>query len=118
MWGGGMIYLGKICFKWPIKSKKIVERLGLEDIVYHRTDDITGVMQWRGGNVLVLLHLVWGDINDTQKVEIFVHHVEDTEIDEFFKLVMELFRDIAVEVSMSKHGIDNMIEKEIRKLEK
>jgi hypothetical protein len=113
-----MIYIGKVWFKKPMLTKRIAEILGLEDIVFHRTDDITGIMRWRGGNVLVLLHLAWGDINDADKIGIFAHHLEDTEISEFFKLVMELFRDIAVEVSMSQQEIYNMTQKEIRKLEK
>jgi len=101
-----------------MRTKRIAEILGLEDVVFHRTGDITGIMQWRGGNVLVLLHLTWEDINDADKIEIFAHHLEDTEISEFFKLVMELFRDIAVEILMSQQGIYKMTEKEIRKLEK
>lgn len=115
-----MIYVGKICLKEPMRTKRIAEILGLEDIVFHRTDDITGIMQWRGGNVLVLLHLAWGDINDADTIGIFAHHLEDTEISEFFKLIMEIFRDrrIAIEVSMSQQEIDKMTEKEIRKLEK
>jgi hypothetical protein len=108
-----MVYIGKVWLKEPMQTKKIAHMLGLEDIVFHRTNDITGIMQWRGGNVLVLLHLEWGDINDTEKVMIYVHHLEYTEISEFFKLMMEIFRDIAVEISMSQQGINYMTEKEI-----
>jgi hypothetical protein len=111
-----MNYIGKIWFKKPIQMKKIAEILELEDIVLHKTEDITGTMKWRGGNILVLLHLSWGDTNNAEKIRIFVHHLEDTETDEFFKLAMERFKGIAIEMSMSPQEIDNMTKREIDKL--
>ena len=111
-----MKYIGKVWFKKPMQMKKIAERLVLEDIALHKTEDITGTMKWRGGNVLVLLHLSWGDMNNAEKIRIFVHHLEDTETDEFFKLAMERFKDIALEMSMSPQEISNMTKREIDKL--
>ena len=108
-----MNYIGKVWLKKHMYMKKIAEILDLEDIVLHKTDDITGTMKWRGGNVLVLLHLSWGDMNNAEKIRIFVHHLEDTEIGEFFKLVMERFKGIAVEVLMTHQEIDNMTKREI-----
>lgn len=113
-----MIFLGKIRFKWPIKTKKIAEKLDLEDIVFHKTDDITGIMKWKGGNILVLFHLTWGDINDTEKMGIFVHHLEDTDVSEFFRFIMERLRDIAVEASIADQEITNMTKKEISEMAK
>jgi hypothetical protein len=111
-----MKYIGKVWFKKPMQMKKIAEKLDLEDIVLHKTEDITGTMKWRGGNILVLLHLSWGDTNNAEKIRIFVHHLEDTETDEFFKLAMERFKGIAIEMSMSPQEIDNMTKREIDKL--
>ena len=109
-----MKYIGKVWLKKPIQIKKIAELLELEDIVlYKKTEDIIGTMKWRGGNVLVLLHLSWGDIDNTEKIRIFVHHLEDIETSEFFKLVMERFRGIAIEVEMASEEIDKMIKREI-----
>lgn len=108
-----MKYIGKVWLKKPIHMKKIAEILDLEDIALHKTDDITGTMRWRGGNVLVLLHLSWGDMNNAEKIRIFVHHLEDTEISEFFKLAMERFKGIAVEVLMSHQEISKIIKREI-----
>lgn len=100
-----MIYIGKVWLKEPMQLKKIAERLGLEDITLHKTDDITGTINWRGGNILVLLHLSWGDVNKAEKIKMFVHHLEDTETDEFFKLIMERLKGIAVEVLMASDEI-------------
>lgn len=111
-----MKYIGKVWFKKPMKMKKIAEILGLEDIVLHKTEDITGTMKWRGGNILVLLHLSWGDINDAEKIKIFVHHMEDTETGEFFKLAMEMFKGIVIEVLMTSGEIGNATNIEIDKL--
>lgn len=111
-----MKYIGKVWFKEPIQMKKITEILNMEEVVLHKTDDITGTMKWRGGNILILLHLSWGDIYKVDKIKIFVHHLEDTETDEFFKLVMERFKGIAVEVSMSPQEICNATKREIDKL--
>jgi len=108
-----MIYIGKVWLKKPIQMTKIADVLGLEDIVLHKTDDITGTMQWRGGNVLVLLHLSWGETNNAEKIRIFVHHLEDTETGEFFKLVIEMFKGIATEVSMSSQEIGKITKREI-----
>ena len=111
-----MKYIGKVWFKKPMHMKKIAERLDMEDIALHKTEDITGTMKWRGGNVLVLLHLSWGDMYDAEKIRIFVHHLEDTETDEFFKLAMEMFKGIVVEVLMAPQEIDNMTKREIDRL--
>lgn len=108
-----MKYIGKVWLKKYMQMKSIAERLGLEDIVLHKTDDITGTMKWRGGNILVFLHLSWGDIDNVEKIGIFVHHLEDTETSEFFKLVMERFKGIALEVEMAYDEIGNMIKREI-----
>ena len=102
-----MRYIGKVWFKKTMQMTKIAEILGLEDIVLHKTEDITGTMKWRWGNILVLLHLSWGDIYKVDKIKIFVHHIEDTETDEFFKLVMERFKGIAEEVLMASDEISN-----------
>lgn len=115
--GIDMIYIGKVWLKKPMHMKKIAGKLDMEDIVLHKTDDITGTMQWRGGNVLVLLHLSWGEINNAEKIRIFVHHLEDTETDEFFKLVMEMFKGIAADMSMSPQEISKMTKRQIDALD-
>jgi hypothetical protein len=89
-----MKYIGKIWLKKPLQMTKVAERLDLEDIVLHKTDDITGTMKWRGGDILVLLHLSWGDMDKAEKIRVFAHHLEDTEGDEFFRLVMAKFKGI------------------------
>jgi hypothetical protein len=111
-----MIYIGKVWLKEPMQMTKIADRLNLEDIILHKTEDITGTMKWRGGNVLVLLHLSWGDTNNAEKIRIFVHHLEDTETDEFFKLVMERFKGIVIEVSISPQEIIKKTKREIGEL--
>lgn len=108
-----MKYIGKVWFKKPVHMKKIAERLDMEDIALHKTEDITGTMKWRGGNVLVLLHLSLGDMYDAEKIRIFAHHLEDTETDELFKLVMERFKGIAVEVLMAHQEIIKKTKREI-----
>ncbi len=111
-----MIYLAKVWLKEPIQLKKIGGVLGFEDIVLHKTDDVLGTMKWRGGNVLVLLHLSWGDVDKAEKIKVFVHHLEDTEKGEFFKLIMERLKGISIEISMSSQEMSRITKREIDNL--
>ena len=67
----------------------VADELGLKELTTFETQDMVGTMQWRGGPILVLLHLSWGNMADVKKARIYAHHVPETENDEFLKLVME-----------------------------
>ena len=111
-----MNYIGKIWFKKPIKMKKVAEKMGLEDIAVYKTEDMIGTMKWRGADILILIHISWGDMDNVEKIRILAHHLEDTEADEFFRLVMTMFRDIAVEAILSREKIDDMTKREIGRI--
>jgi len=80
--------------KEPKPMIVVARELGMEERKTFETGDIVGTMQWRGGTILVMLHLSSGDMVFTEKIEIYAHHVEETEYDEFWKLVIEMLKDI------------------------
>ncbi len=81
----------------------VVEKLELKEVATFSTEDAIGTMKWRGMTVLVMVHISWGNISDIRKIKIFVHHLEETEDSEFWKLVVERLKTImAVEEKNEK----------------
>jgi hypothetical protein len=89
-----MRFIGKIQLKKEYPMIVVAEELGLKEVTIFGTQDIVGTMQWRGGPILILLHLSWGTMTKVLKARIYAHHIEGTENDEFLKLVMERFGEM------------------------
>jgi hypothetical protein len=89
-----MKYIGELLLDKPCPMIAIARHLRMGDIKTFETGDIVGTMQWRGGVILVMLHLSFGDMIFTEKIKVYAHHVEETEIGEFWKLVTELLKDM------------------------
>ncbi len=89
-----MKYTGKIWLKegYPMISSGMFLRL--KNATIFETQDMVGTMEWRGGNILVLLHLSWGDMSNVEKLRVYAHHIEETECDEFWKLVTEKLKEV------------------------
>ena len=90
-----MKYMGKISLKKPCLMRVIADKLMLEELTTFETQDMVGTVQWRGGPILMLLHLSWGNMDDVRKARIYAHHIPDTERDEFWKFVMERLGEVA-----------------------
>ena len=91
-----MRYIGKLWLmdKKPYPMSVIAKELGIKDMTTFETQDIVGTMQWRGGDILVLLHLSLGDMANVKELKIWAHHVEKTEDSEFRKLVIIRLKDM------------------------
>lgn len=89
-----MKYIGKLWLKEGYPMLSVALYLRLKNFSSFETQDLVGTMEWRGGDILVLLHLSWGEMNNVQKLKVYVHHVEETEYDEFWKLVTEKLKEI------------------------
>lgn len=90
-----MKYIGKIWLDKLMSMDELAEMLGLDGIVTFQTDDVCGTMKWRGGNILILIHLSVGYINRAEKVRIFAHHLDITEEGDFWTLAREKLKDVA-----------------------
>lgn len=106
-----MRYIGKLWFKRPYPIMSIIaNELRLKDMAIFDTQDIVGMMKWRGGQILVLLELSSGNMSNVQTLKLFVHHVEETEDSEFRKLVIAALKDIIdVEVPTKENIYDYTI---------
>ncbi len=89
-----MKYIGKLWLKKPLPINEVVEKLELKEVETFSTEDVVGTMEWSGVTILVMIHLSWGNITDVHKIKIFVHHLEETEDSEFWKLVVERLKTI------------------------
>jgi len=89
-----MKYIGKLWLKKPLPMIEIAEKLDLKNVATFDTGDAVGTMEWRGMTILVMIHLSWGNIADVRKIKIWVHHLEETEDSEFWKLVVERLKTI------------------------
>jgi hypothetical protein len=106
-----MRYIGKLWFKKPYPVMSIIaNELRLKDMAIFDTQDIVGMMQWRGGEILVLLGLSSGDMANVQTLKLWVHHVEETEDNEFQKFVIAILKDmIDIEVTLKEKIYDYTI---------
>jgi hypothetical protein len=89
-----MRYMGKLWLKKPYPMSIIASELRLKEMTTFDTQDIVGTMQWRGGEILVLLDLSSGDMANVKELKVWAHHVENTEDSEFQKLVIAKFKDM------------------------
>lgn len=89
-----MKYIGKLWLKKPLPMIEITEKLELKNVATFDTEDAVGTMEWRGMTILVMVHISWGNIADVRKIKIWVHHLEETEDSEFWKLVVERLKTI------------------------
>ena len=88
-----MKYVGTLKLKTPKPMIVMARELRMGDIKTFETGDIVGTMQWRGDVILVVLHLSSGDMIFTEKIKIYAHHIEETEYDEFWKLIGEILKE-------------------------
>lgn len=72
-----MKYIGKIWLNKPIKMIEVAEMLGLEDAAAFKSEDVVGTLKLKDENILVLLHLSWGDVDSVEKVRIYAHHLDE-----------------------------------------
>lgn len=91
-----MRYMGKLWLKKPYPMSIIASELRFKVATTFETQDIVGTMLWRGGDILVLLHLSFGDMANVQQLKIWAHHVGEIEDSEFRKLVTEKLRDMII----------------------
>ncbi len=89
-----MKYIGKLWLKNHLSMSEVVEKFELKEVATFSTEDTVGTMMWRGMTILVMIHISWGNITDVRKIKIWVHHLEETEDSEFWKLVVERSKTI------------------------
>lgn len=87
--------MGKLRLEKSYPMGIIANELRLKEMTIFDTRDIVGTMQWRGGEVLVLLDLSYGDMANVKELKVWAHHVEKTEDGEFLKLLIAKLRDMA-----------------------
>ena len=88
-----MEYMGELLLKKQCPMIVVARELRLEEIKTYETGDIIGTMRWRGGVILVMLHLSFGDMVYTERIKVYAHNVEETEYSEFWKLVTEILKE-------------------------
>jgi hypothetical protein len=105
-----MRYTGELLLRKPCPMVVVARWLRMEEIKTFETGDIVGTMQWRGGVILAMLHLSYGDMIYTERIKVYAHHVEETEYDEFWKLVVEMLKDMTIaEIPAKKEIFDYTI---------
>ncbi len=88
-----MRYIGKLWMDDTCPMSIIANELRLKDVAIFDTQDMVGTMQWRGKEILVLLHLSWGTMDSVQKLKVWAHHIEEIEDDELWKLIITMLKD-------------------------
>lgn len=71
------MYLGKKWLKDPLPMSEVVKRMGLGNAAQFPTEDVAGTYNWRGEDILILIHLSWGELDAVEKVRLYAHHVNE-----------------------------------------
>ncbi len=108
-----MKYVGKLWLNKSLPMSEVVDKLELKEAATFSTEDAVGTMEWRGMTILVVIHVSWGNITDVRKIKILVHHLEETEDSEFWKLVVERLKTI---VNVEERNENIRQKKEINKI--
>lgn len=84
-----MHYIGKIWLNGTKSLEEIAELGCFDNIKIMPTDDAVCTMEFKGSQIIILLHLFWSEYHMVQKIRIYAHHIEERDDDFLYRIIKE-----------------------------